>query len=48
MEKAQQMGDLGGRDLLLMALMVSSGAIDAICYLAMGKVFTVTARRAPS
>src|SRR5215210_4620394 len=28
------------RDLLLMALTVSSGAVDAIAYLALGKVFT--------
>lgn len=40
MEKAQQPADLGVRDLLLMALTVSSGAIDAISYLALGKVFT--------
>src|SRR5919112_5392031 len=31
---------LGVRDLLLMALTVSSGAIDSISYLALGKIFT--------
>src|ERR671921_684042 len=31
---------LGVRDLVLMALTVSSGAIDSISYLALGKIFT--------
>lgn len=40
MENERQTADIGVRDLLLMALTVSSGAIDAISYLALGKVFT--------
>jgi uncharacterized membrane protein YoaK (UPF0700 family) len=40
MEDAQQTADIRVRDLLLMALTVSSGAIDAISYLGLGKVFT--------
>lgn len=40
MENAQRADALGARDLLLMALTFSSGAIDAISYLALGKVFT--------
>jgi uncharacterized membrane protein YoaK (UPF0700 family) len=36
----EQTTDLRVRDLLLMALTVSSGAVDAIAYLALGKVFT--------
>ena len=35
-----QTAGLGIRDLLLKALTVSSGAIDAISFLALGKVFT--------
>src|ERR671920_1438794 len=31
---------LGVRDLVLMALTVSSGAVDAISYLTLGKIFT--------
>jgi uncharacterized membrane protein YoaK (UPF0700 family) len=40
MENARQTTDVGVRDLLLMTLTVSSGAMDAISYLALGKVFT--------
>jgi uncharacterized membrane protein YoaK (UPF0700 family) len=40
MENELQTADVRVRDLLLMALTVSSGAIDAISYLALGKVFT--------
>jgi hypothetical protein len=40
MDTARQTTDIGVRDLLLIALTVSSGAIDAISYLALGKVFT--------
>jgi uncharacterized membrane protein YoaK (UPF0700 family) len=40
MDTARQTTDIGVRDLLLMALTFSSGAIDAISYLALGKVFT--------
>jgi Protein of unknown function (DUF1275) len=40
MEDARRTADIRVRDLLLMALTVSSGAIDAISYLALGKVFT--------
>ena len=40
MENARQTADVGVRDLLLMALTVTSGAIDAISYLGLGKVFT--------
>jgi uncharacterized membrane protein YoaK (UPF0700 family) len=39
MEKTQ-LADVGIRDVALMALTVSSGAIDAISYLVLGKVFT--------
>ena len=40
MEDSRQMADLKVRDLPLIALTVSSGAIDAISYLGLGKVFT--------
>jgi uncharacterized membrane protein YoaK (UPF0700 family) len=40
MEDARRTADIRVRDLLLMALTVSSGAIDAISYLGLGKVFT--------
>jgi uncharacterized membrane protein YoaK (UPF0700 family) len=40
MDIVRQTTDIGVRDLLLMALTVSSGAIDAISYLGLGKVFT--------
>jgi len=40
MENARQTADVGVRDLLLMTLTVSSGAIDAISYLGLGRVFT--------
>jgi len=40
MEDSRQMADIRVRDLLLMALTVSSGAIDAISYFGLGKVFT--------
>jgi uncharacterized membrane protein YoaK (UPF0700 family) len=40
MEYARPTADIRVRDLLLMALTFSSGAIDAISYLALGKVFT--------
>jgi uncharacterized membrane protein YoaK (UPF0700 family) len=39
MENPRQTPSVGGRDPLLMALTVSSGAIDAITYLVLGKVF---------
>jgi uncharacterized membrane protein YoaK (UPF0700 family) len=40
MENAPQTANVRVRDLLLMLLTVASGAIDAISYLALGKVFT--------
>ena len=40
MEDARRTADIRVRDLLLMALTVSSGAIDAISYFGLGKVFT--------
>ena len=40
MDDVRRMADIRVRDLLLMTLTFSSGAIDAINYLAMGKVFT--------
>jgi uncharacterized membrane protein YoaK (UPF0700 family) len=40
MENELQTADVRVRDLLLMTLTVSSGAIDAISYLGLGKVFT--------
>jgi uncharacterized membrane protein YoaK (UPF0700 family) len=40
MGSERQTADIGVRDLLLMTLTVSSGAIDAISYLDLGKVFT--------
>jgi len=40
MDTARQTTDIGVRDLLLIALTVSSGAMDAISYLGLGKVFT--------
>ncbi|HEY6402754.1 MAG TPA: YoaK family protein [Blastocatellia bacterium] len=40
MENARQTTDVRVRDLLLIILTVSSGATDAISYLALGKVFT--------
>jgi uncharacterized membrane protein YoaK (UPF0700 family) len=40
MDKTRQPADTGIRDLALMSLTVSSGAIDAISYLVLGKVFT--------
>jgi len=39
-EDARWTADIRVRDLLLMALTFSSGAIDAISYLVLGKVFT--------
>ena len=39
-ETATPINDLNVRDLLLIALTVSSGAIDAISYLGLGKVFS--------
>jgi hypothetical protein len=40
MENARRTAGIGVRDLLLMTLTVSSGAIDAISYLGLGRVFT--------
>jgi uncharacterized membrane protein YoaK (UPF0700 family) len=40
MEDVRRTAEIRARDLLLMALTFSSGAIDAISYLALGKVFT--------